>query len=271
MPRELRPCGTPAAYQRHRKNGEEPCFVCKLAHAERCARYYSPHPRRPKDRGDCAAPIHGDRFAYRAGCRCADALAAMAAERRRLRNAHVLGVPMVVPSLGSQRRIRALMALGWTEALIGAEMGFVTPSTIRGALRNATVTARTADRIAEVYERLSMRQGPSARTRMLAQRKGWLPPLAWDNIDDPNEHPVISAADEFVSVDMVAVQRRIAGDRSITLRLAERTAAYRLLYDRGLLDADIARAAGCDSETIGRWRRREGLLSNVLNERRFAS
>lgn len=244
--------------------------MCKLAHAERCARYYSPHPRRPKDRGDCAAPIHGDRFAYRAGCRCADALAAMAAERRRLRNAHVLGVPMVVPSLGSQRRIRALMALGWTEALIGAEMGFVTPSTIRGALRNATVTARTAERIAEVYERLSMRQGPSVRTRMLAQRKGWLPPLAWDSIDDPNERPAMSA-DDPVSVDMVAVQRRIAGDRKVHLTIAERAVAYRLLYERGLLDPEIERVTGFSSETVQRWRKREGLPSNVLNEKRFAS
>jgi hypothetical protein len=243
--------------------------VCKVAHAERCARYYTPHPRQAKERGECTAMVHGDRFAYRAGCRCAEALAAMAEVRRRLRNAHVLGVPMVVPSLGSQRRIRALMALGWTEKLIGAQVGHVTASTVRGVLMNETVTARTAQRIAEVYERLSMRHGPSARTRALARNRGWLPPLAWDSIDDPDERPVLS--DECVSVDMVAVQRRISGDRSVTLRLAERTVAYRMLYDRGLLDAEIARLAGCDSETIGRWRRREGLVSNVLNERRFAS
>lgn len=27
----LQPCGTPAAYQRHRKNGEEACDACKSA------------------------------------------------------------------------------------------------------------------------------------------------------------------------------------------------------------------------------------------------
>lgn len=28
------PCGTPAAYARHNRNGETPCFFCKCAHAE---------------------------------------------------------------------------------------------------------------------------------------------------------------------------------------------------------------------------------------------
>ena len=32
-PRQLQPCGTHGAYQRHRKNGEEPCDPCKAANA----------------------------------------------------------------------------------------------------------------------------------------------------------------------------------------------------------------------------------------------
>lgn len=32
MGRELRPCGTEAAYQRHRYNGEAPCAECVEAH-----------------------------------------------------------------------------------------------------------------------------------------------------------------------------------------------------------------------------------------------
>ncbi len=34
MPRELQPCGTPAAYQRHYKRGEEPCGACREAKAD---------------------------------------------------------------------------------------------------------------------------------------------------------------------------------------------------------------------------------------------
>lgn len=32
-PRQLKPCGTDAAYQRHRRNGEYPCTACLEAHA----------------------------------------------------------------------------------------------------------------------------------------------------------------------------------------------------------------------------------------------
>ncbi len=38
MPRELQGCGTPAAYKRHCRNGEEPCRPCKKANSKRVAR-----------------------------------------------------------------------------------------------------------------------------------------------------------------------------------------------------------------------------------------
>lgn len=31
--RELRPCGTPAAYRRHIRRGEDVCKLCRKAHA----------------------------------------------------------------------------------------------------------------------------------------------------------------------------------------------------------------------------------------------
>ena len=34
--RELAPCGTPAAYNRHRYHGEQPCEACRAAWSERC-------------------------------------------------------------------------------------------------------------------------------------------------------------------------------------------------------------------------------------------
>jgi hypothetical protein len=49
-----------------------------------------------------------------------------------------------------------------------------------------------------VYERLSMTLPPetttaekcdATRSRGIARRNGWLPPLAWNNIDDPSERP----------------------------------------------------------------------------------
>lgn len=37
--KELKPCGTNAAYQRHRKKGEYPCGPCLQAHAENVSLY----------------------------------------------------------------------------------------------------------------------------------------------------------------------------------------------------------------------------------------
>lgn len=44
QPRELRPCGTEAAYQRHIANGEIPDEACLVAHALEFRRWY--HRRR---------------------------------------------------------------------------------------------------------------------------------------------------------------------------------------------------------------------------------
>jgi hypothetical protein len=35
MPRDLQPCGTPAAYMRHLRRGEDPCGPCRKANAAR--------------------------------------------------------------------------------------------------------------------------------------------------------------------------------------------------------------------------------------------
>lgn len=38
VPKELRPCGTNAAYARHKRKGEYPCTACLEAHAEDVAK-----------------------------------------------------------------------------------------------------------------------------------------------------------------------------------------------------------------------------------------
>jgi hypothetical protein len=130
---------------------------------------------------------------------------------------------------------------------------------------------QTVNDIDALFRELSMTPGPSAITRRRALRFGWLPPLAWTNIDDPDERPEQGSVESSLSVDVVAVRRRASGDRGVQLNLAERYALYRVLYDRGLLDAEIARVSGFNSETVGRWRQRMGLPSNVANEKRHAS
>ena len=41
-PVELKPCGTNAAYARHKRNGEYPCDACLAAHAADVAKYQPP-------------------------------------------------------------------------------------------------------------------------------------------------------------------------------------------------------------------------------------
>ena len=91
-----------------------------------------------------------------------------------------------VPAVGARRRIRALLAIGWTHAHI-AEAAGMPPRRPALILSQAgdMVTLDAHDRIADAYDELSMRQGPSARNRRL----GYPPPLAWDDIDNPRERP----------------------------------------------------------------------------------
>lgn len=149
---------------------------------------------------------------------------------------------------GSVRRIRALQAMGWTLEDIGSRLGISKTNlgTIAAGVHGVTVA--TARKIAKVYDDLSMTYGPSDRTRSLAARRGWLPPLAWDDelIDDPSYQPFseIEKVDDFCTVDEVAVERFIAGDldwRALTVeeRLAAAVRMDRAGYSRNVIAARV--------------------------------
>lgn len=88
------------------------------------------------------------------------------------------------------RRVRALQAMGWTLRRIDVEMGGSGASNaIWNMLHHPTIHLDTAQRVDAVYRRLHMRVGPSRRTRQLAMKRGWAPPLAYDDIDNLAEQP----------------------------------------------------------------------------------
>ena len=101
---------------------------------------------------------------------------------------------MSARALGARRRVEALHAAGWPFAWIAAEAG-VTDRYVMRIAAGAAETMRTPEfeRIASAYERLAFtaprdcRQTRDARTRAAA--RGFAPPAAWDNIDDPREQP----------------------------------------------------------------------------------
>jgi hypothetical protein len=100
----------------------------------------------------------------------------------------------VVTAVGVQRRVRALAALGWSAPAVQARCG-IWVSTLADLRRREPqfVRSNIAATVTAVYEELSMQvppEGKSAgRTRYWARRNGYLPPLAWDDIDDPLEEP----------------------------------------------------------------------------------
>ena len=110
---------------------------------------------------------------------------------RKLR--HLKGEPPMVPSVGLVRRYEALLALGYTGPQISEAVG-ISVNSLRSVRYHGSdlVRATTFERFAAAYERLCMTvpDGQYARrARSIARSRGWAPPLAWDNIDDPDEQP----------------------------------------------------------------------------------
>ena len=103
---------------------------------------------------------------------------------------HLFGGQGVVPALGIHRRIHALQALGWTQRDLCARLGWQ-HRRIAMLLCHDRIACSVARQIADLYEELSGEPGPSEKTRRIAVSKGWMPPLAYDDIDDPDEIPSV--------------------------------------------------------------------------------
>jgi hypothetical protein len=104
-----------------------------------------------------------------------------------------------VDATGTARRLRALVAIGWPIEQLAPQLG-IFPTALGNIARGelAHVRATTADVVALHYQQLTRTPGPSNRSRILARKKGWHGPAAWDNnIDDPAAVPEVEHADEL--------------------------------------------------------------------------
>ena len=131
---------------------------------------------------------------------CAACRAAEAADRRR-RAAYAYltgGQKMLVDATGTRRRVQALVRIGWSLKELADRLGTrfqnVHDLTVRAKVRRAT-----AAKVAALYDELSMIPGPSVKSKQYAIRRGWPPPLSWDDdpgpggIDDPAARPMHNA------------------------------------------------------------------------------
>lgn len=135
-----------------------------------------------------------------------------------------------VDGVGTSRRLHALMALGYSTAMIGEELG--TPQNAVSAMaKREFVTAATRAAVAELFERWCMTPGPSEITRRRARMSGYAPPLAWDDIDDPNAVPDVGEGRKWVPFmeryqelrDMNLTREVIAEKLGIQVESLERT------------------------------------------------
>lgn len=98
-----------------------------------------------------------------------------------------------LPAVGTQRRIQALAAVGYSLAWQGRQLGWK-PSNYKAILDRSQVTARTAWAVADLYDAHAMTPAElpdSEETRRQARQRGWVSAAAWDAIDDPDAVPVL--------------------------------------------------------------------------------
>jgi hypothetical protein len=126
-----------------------------------------------------------------------------------------------VDATGTRRRLQALIAIGWPTELLAAQLGR-RPNNLRRTMTGESVTARTAQDVATLYERLWNSRPPrltneqraaADAARAQAAARGWLPPLAWDDIDtDLTPPPALAGGSQRNDMDEIAVERALAGD-----------------------------------------------------------
>lgn len=206
-------------------------------------------------------PRHGTNAGYIAGCRETCCKTAHADYRRNLyARQYVARGPMTIPALGTQRRIRALQAIGWRISDIADALGLANS---RGVcqplwqlLTRDVVRRTTAERVAALYDQWCMTPGPAAaRNAAMARRRGWAPPLAWDDIDDPMEIPHTTESQKNYKrndVDPIVVDRVLAGDFHLHTTVAEKNEIMRRWKATGRSERSLCEATGWKDARYGR-------------------
>lgn len=175
---------------------------------------------------------HGTRAGYYAHRKhdqpaCDRCKRAAAAAQARYDHNRDHGIPGRVSPLGTQRRLQALIALGYTWTNLDAHLGNRMAEKF-GSERLTYVFPSTHAKIFALYESLrdtmppqttSKERGAVTKAKRMAARRGWAAPDRWYDIDDPNERPDPGYDDyrnqQDKSVDAVVVDRILSGDMTL--------------------------------------------------------
>ncbi len=176
------------------------------------------------------------------------------------------GESVKVPSTGFLRRVEALAWMGWSASQVEMEAG-LGRQTIDTVKRRPSglVHRATSEAVMAVYDRLAVRRGGNQQAASCARRKGWPPPLAWDDdtIDDPAASPAHTAHVNRLNdayVDETAVDVWMNGDETIPLTRAERLEVFRLLIHAG-----VARSAAATRLSVS-WQDADRMLHQIREQ-----
>ncbi|WPH57756.1 hypothetical protein [Mycobacterium phage WXIN] len=143
-----------------------------------------------------------------------------------------------VDSIGTVRRIRALIAIGYSCTELAKRLDSDTNVvSILSTGRRKQTTAEFASRVEKQFQALQMEIPPesqgSKKAIARARERGWAPPLAWDedSIDDLRAKPSVP----------------------VGFGTAGRMERYELLRGRGLNDSQIAKDLDIHRSTLSRW------------------
>jgi hypothetical protein len=179
-----------------------------------------------------------------------------------------------MPLIGVTRRVRTLVALGYTmreianalpDSRITAVSQWAAGDQYRRYVRESTWLA-----VRDLYDRWrDVTPPPSVgRTKALnmAARRNWPGPNAWDEdtIDDPDAQPAEpyqppSMRDDYV--DPHAVERAIGNDRPAVMTWAEVREVVRVLAGKGRDDSVIAAALSSTPDAVLKIRERWGIAA----------
>ena len=145
---------------------------------------------------ECTKHAPGTAACYRNhACRCPDCRTANMAWQKPYKHEVLSGRTRTIGSTGTMRRLQALAAIGWSTVELARQLGVTQGPLWRLMMQPHRVRRETATRVAALYDRLWNQPPPAGRgvayARNSAARKGWPPPLAWDDdtIDDPAAEP----------------------------------------------------------------------------------
>ncbi|WIA96439.1 helix-turn-helix domain-containing protein [Curtobacterium sp. MCBA15_004] len=225
---------------------------------------------------------HGQKNTCRTkhGCRCDDCRLAHREYSRTVRRAKAYGryESNLIPAVGAQRRLQALVRQGWSQKRLGVHLGWA-QQRVNQVLACQRVTKDVHQQIDRLFRDLWDKEPPRTtkwelaayhRAIRFAEQRRWPRPLDWDDIDHDAGPAAVERAND--DLDESNVDLAVTGV-TVPLTPAEKRAAVAALHPQGLNDQEIAARIGCSDRTVLRIRKHQlGLPHNdTLHNARTAA